>query len=104
MEPTGSSRRLSAILMADVVGYSRLMGRDEDETVRRLKAFRQVFSDNIGKTGGRDAADQPGRTGTILGTGTRGRNLQPRPDQLASRFAAVFGQSDHRRITQLILG
>ena len=28
-------RRLSAILAADVVGYSRLMGADEDGTLRR---------------------------------------------------------------------
>ena len=29
-------RRLAAILAADVAGYSRLMGRNEDETVRDL--------------------------------------------------------------------
>ena len=35
METKGSERRLSAILMADVVGYSRLMGADEQaETLR----------------------------------------------------------------------
>ena len=33
-------RRLAAILAADVVGYSRLMGRDEDGTLTRLKAHR----------------------------------------------------------------
>src|SRR3977135_4340134 len=33
-------RRLAAILAADVVGYSRLMGRDEDGTLARLKAHR----------------------------------------------------------------
>jgi adenylate cyclase len=31
-------RRLAAILAADVVGYSRLMERDEDRTLARLKA------------------------------------------------------------------
>ena len=31
-------RRLAAILAADVAGYSRLMGRNEDETVRDLEA------------------------------------------------------------------
>src|SRR6202051_1070370 len=31
-------RRLSAILAADVVGYSRLMGADEESTHERLKA------------------------------------------------------------------
>jgi adenylate cyclase len=30
-------RRLAAILAADVVGYSRLMGRDESGTLARLR-------------------------------------------------------------------
>src|SRR3954454_193678 len=33
-----STRRLAAILAADVAGYSRLMGADEEETHERLKA------------------------------------------------------------------
>jgi adenylate cyclase len=33
-------RRLAAILAADVVGYSRLMGRDKNGTLARLKAHR----------------------------------------------------------------
>ena len=44
-QPT--KRRLAAILMADVVGYSRLMGDDEAQTVEALKAFRQVFADIV---------------------------------------------------------
>jgi adenylate cyclase len=34
-------RKLAAILAADVVGYSRLMGRDESGTVARLRQIRQ---------------------------------------------------------------
>ena len=34
-------RRLAAILAADVVGYSRLMGRDENGTLGRLREHRQ---------------------------------------------------------------
>ncbi len=34
-------RRLSAILVADVVGYSRLMGEDEVGTLASLKALRR---------------------------------------------------------------
>jgi adenylate cyclase len=34
-------RRLAAILAADVAGYSRLMGEDEDGTLSRLKALRR---------------------------------------------------------------
>jgi adenylate cyclase len=34
-------RRLAAIVAADVAGYSRLMGQDEEGTLRRLKACRR---------------------------------------------------------------
>ena len=33
-----ATRRLAAILAADVAGYSRLMGADEEGTHKRLKA------------------------------------------------------------------
>jgi adenylate cyclase len=38
-------RRLAAILAADVAGYSRLMGEDEEGTLARLKSCRQVLVD-----------------------------------------------------------
>ena len=38
-------RRLAAILAADVVGYSRLMGADEAGTLAALKAHRQELID-----------------------------------------------------------
>ena len=38
-------RRLSAILAADVAGYSRLMGRDEEGTLAGLKALRKSLID-----------------------------------------------------------
>src|SRR5260221_9068882 len=38
-------RRLSAILAADVAGYSRLMGADEEGTLERLKAHRHELVD-----------------------------------------------------------
>jgi TolB-like protein/class 3 adenylate cyclase/Tfp pilus assembly protein PilF len=40
-----STRRLAAILAADVVGYSRLMGADEEGTLARLKACRRELID-----------------------------------------------------------
>src|SRR6516162_2555960 len=40
-----STRRLAAILAADVVGYSRLMGADEEGTLERLKAHRRQLID-----------------------------------------------------------
>jgi len=36
-----ATRRLAAILAADVAGYSRLMGADEEGTLERLKALRR---------------------------------------------------------------
>src|SRR6202030_3918706 len=38
-------RRLAAILAADVAGYSRLMGADEEGTLERLKAHRRGLVD-----------------------------------------------------------
>lgn len=38
-------RRLAAILAADVAGYSRLMGLDEEGTLARLKAVRKALVD-----------------------------------------------------------
>ena len=38
MSTTTATRRLAAILAADVVGYSRLMGADEEGTHERFKA------------------------------------------------------------------
>jgi class 3 adenylate cyclase len=40
-----SIRRLAAILAADVAGYSRLMGADEEGTLERLKALRRELID-----------------------------------------------------------
>lgn len=39
------ARRLAAILVADIVGYSRLMGADEAGTIRRLKILRRDVTD-----------------------------------------------------------
>jgi class 3 adenylate cyclase/TolB-like protein len=47
-------RRLAAILAADVVGYSRLMGRNEAGTLAALKAHRQeLIEGEIASRGGR---------------------------------------------------
>ena len=40
-----STRRLAAIFAADVAGYSRLMGTDEEGTLERLKALRRQLID-----------------------------------------------------------
>jgi len=40
-------RKLTAILSADVKGYSRLMGADEEATVRTLQAYKEVMASSI---------------------------------------------------------
>ena len=40
-----ATRRLSAILAADVAGYSRLMGVDEEGTLAALKSLRSEVAD-----------------------------------------------------------
>ena len=52
-------RKLSAILSADVKGYSRLMGEDEVATVRTITAYRELVATLIQKHHGR-VVDSPG--------------------------------------------
>ena len=40
-----TTRRLAAILAADVAGYSRLMGADEEGTLRQIKVIRAEIID-----------------------------------------------------------
>jgi adenylate cyclase len=59
MANEGFKRKLTAILSADVVEYSRLMGEDEEDTVRTLTAYREVFTKLIQQHNGR-VLDSPG--------------------------------------------
>ncbi len=52
-------RKLAAILSADVKGYSRLMGEDEEWTVRTLNAHKGVIRNLVGQHRGR-VVDSPG--------------------------------------------
>ena len=52
-DETSIKRRLSAILAADIAGYSRLMGEDEAATVKDLKGHQAVVLPLVGKHGGR---------------------------------------------------
>ena len=52
-------RRLTAILSADAVGYSRLMAADEAGTVELLAESRRILVDAIERYGGR-VVDTPG--------------------------------------------
>src|SRR5439155_17591969 len=75
MEPAGPARverRLAAILAADVAGYSRLIGADEEGTLGRLKALRaDVIDPKI--------------------AGHQGRIVKTTGDGLLVEFASVVG-------------
>ena len=47
MSNPAQTRKLAAILAADVAGYSRLMGDDEKATVQTLTEYRTVFRERI---------------------------------------------------------
>jgi adenylate cyclase len=59
MAQKGFKRKLTAILSADAVSYSRLMGEDEEATVHTLMAYREVMETQIQQYNGR-VLDSPG--------------------------------------------
>jgi adenylate cyclase len=59
MATEGFKRKLTAILSADVKGYSRLMGEDDEATVRTITAYREVITKVVQKYRGR-VVDSPG--------------------------------------------
>jgi adenylate cyclase len=59
MAPEGFKRKLTAILSADVEGYSRLMSEDEEATVRTLTTYREVMTTLIQQHSGK-VLDSPG--------------------------------------------
>ena len=66
MTAVHAERRLTAVMAADVVGYTQLMGRDEDGTLARLKApSKELFEPLV--------AEYHGRTVELMGDGALGR-------------------------------
>jgi len=59
MPPEDLERKLTAILSADVAGYSRLMGDDEEATIRTLTDYRRAIADLTQQYRGR-VVDSPG--------------------------------------------
>ena len=59
MTTEGFQRKLTAILSADVVGYSRLMGEDEEATVQTLNKYKEMIFGLIKHHKGR-LVDSPG--------------------------------------------
>ena len=59
MTEKGFKRKLTAILSADAVEYSRLMGEDEESTVHTLTVYREVLYTLIQQHNGQ-VLDSPG--------------------------------------------
>ncbi len=57
--PEDFKRKLTAILSADAVGYSRLMAEDETATVKTLASYREIMASLIKQHRGR-VVDSPG--------------------------------------------
>ena len=62
MAPHRTERRLVAILAADIVGYSRLVERDEAGTLAAIKALRETVIDPL-------LAEHTGRIVKLMGDG-----------------------------------
>jgi len=59
MAENQTQRKLTAILSADVKGYSKLMGDDDESTVTTITTYRKIVSEYIDKHQGR-VVDTPG--------------------------------------------
>ena len=110
-----STRRLAAILAADVAGYSRLMGLDEEGTHERLKAhLAQLVDPKIAEHRGRIVKNTGDgmlaefasvvdavRCATEVQRGMAERDLQL-PDEQRIRFRrGQSGRRDRRRTRHL---
>lgn len=83
-------RRLTAILSADVVGYSRLMGANEIATLEALKRLRSELLDPC-------IAEHHGRTFKLTGDGT----LVEFPSVVSALECAIEIQRDMRKRNEL---
>ena len=89
-------RRLAAIIAADVVGYSRLMGRDESGTLARLREHRRErFEPTLARHGGRLVK--------LTGDGALAE-FPSAVDALGAAIGGVGGRGDKTLAFQLLQG
>jgi adenylate cyclase len=100
MPPTDAKRKLTAILISDVAGYSRLMAEDEQATLHTLNAHRAVFAKYIEESDGR-IVNAPGDSilaefGSVVDAVSAAVEIQR---ELAEKNAAMpTGRAMHFRI------
>ena len=94
------TRKIAAILVADVVGYSRLAGADEDRTLSRLRALRSDLIDPTisvhhgrraegHRVGARIASWQASRARSVLSV--RGMAAAPRGSEPSTSVGREIG-------------
>jgi class 3 adenylate cyclase len=99
MTQEGFKRKLSAILCAFVVGYSRLMGEDESYTVNALKECRHLFAENIDNHGGQ-VAKTPGDSTLDVYKKVQAKSTNwPGVCSLISTSRPIYGQIIERACT-----
>ena len=89
MAASRAERRLAAILAADVVGYSRLMERDEASTLERLKAHRKELIEPL-------LAEHRGRMVKLMGDGALGEFASV-VDAVACAIAIQLGMAEREK-------
>ncbi len=96
MADNQAHRKLTAILSADVKGYSRLMGEDDESTVKTITAYRKIITELIDKHHGR-VVDTPGDN--ILAEFSSALNAVKGAVEIQSTLQTENGKvPDHRRM------
>ena len=99
MADSGPRRKLAAILAADVVGFSKLMGENEDRTLRNLKACRSLTDEAIklnhgrifGSAGDSVIADFASPVDAVVAATELQRSLRQRNEGVPEEDQMMFG-------------
>jgi class 3 adenylate cyclase len=90
-------RKLTAILCADVYGYSRLMGEDEEATLRALSSHRKLIDSLIAQHRGRFVNSAGDSVGGIHQRRERGPVRGRDPELTTSNSPATMQPAPRRR-------
>ena len=98
MAETKPRRKLAAILAADVVGFSKMMGQNEDRTLNNLKSCRAITDESIenhhgrvfGSAGDSIIAEFASPVDAILSAVEFQKNLRDRNQELDSADQMQF--------------